>query len=152
MNIVEDLRPIFQLLERKLGFLNAECCDTCCGQEISIIQSHILYEIHRRHHPSMQEVAGALGMDISTFSRQIKTLVEKGLVKKTPNPDDQRVQNLSLTPEGVSMENRIHDYVNTQLNALFSRMTHFERETVLRSLQLLIQTMEKAGSCCIPLR
>lgn len=94
----------------------------------------------------------ALGMDISTFSRQIKTLVEKGLVKKTPNPDDQRVQNLSLTPEGVSMENRIHDYVNTQLNALFSRMTHFERETVLRSLQLLIQTMEKAGSCCIPLR
>ncbi|CCQ96263.1 hypothetical protein CULT_40019 [[Clostridium] ultunense Esp] len=48
VNIVEDLRPIFQLLERKLGFLNAECCDTCCGQEISVIQSHILYEIHRR--------------------------------------------------------------------------------------------------------
>ncbi|WP_127529361.1 MarR family winged helix-turn-helix transcriptional regulator [Paenibacillus kobensis] len=147
---MENVRNMFQLLSRNFGLLNEQCCDNCCGQDISLVQSHILYEINRQHHPSMQEIAGALGMDITTFSRQVKTLVDKGLVKKTPHPADNRINILSLTPEGLGIENNINVTVNAQLNGVLSTMSEFERETVIRSIKLLNDSMQKSASCCIP--
>ncbi|USB33615.1 MarR family winged helix-turn-helix transcriptional regulator [Paenibacillus sp. YPG26] len=147
---MENVRNLFQLLSRNFGILNEHCCDNCCSQEISLVQSHILYEINRQHQPSMQEIAGALGMDITTFSRQIKTLVDKGLVKKTPHPSDNRINILSLTTEGLEIENRINLTVNAQLHDVLSTMTEFERDTVIRSIKLLNDAMQKSASCCIP--
>ncbi|MBB3113073.1 DNA-binding MarR family transcriptional regulator [Paenibacillus phyllosphaerae] len=148
---MENVRNLFQLLSRNFGLLNEQCCDNCCGQEISPVQSHILYEINRQHQPSMQEIAGALGMDITTFSRQVKTLVDKGFVKKTPHPADNRINILSLTPEGLGIENNINLTVNTQLHSVLSTMTEFERETVIRSIKLFNDAMQKStSSCCTP--
>ncbi|MFC4103429.1 MarR family winged helix-turn-helix transcriptional regulator [Paenibacillus xanthanilyticus] len=147
---MENVRNLFQLLSRNFGLLNEQCCDNCCGQEISLVQSHILYEINRQHQPSMQEIAGALGMDITTFSRQVKTLVDKGLVKKTPHPADNRINILSLTPEGLGIENDINLTVNTQLHSVLSTMTDFERDTVIRSIKLFNDAMQKSTSCCLP--
>ncbi|GBG07174.1 MarR family transcriptional regulator [Paenibacillus agaridevorans] len=147
---MENVRNMFQILSRNFGLLNEQCCESCCGQEVSLVQSHILYEINRQHKPSMQEIASALGMDITTFSRQVKTLVEKDLVKKTPHPADNRVNILSLTPEGLHIENSINLTVNTQLNDVLSQLSEFERETVLRSIQLFNDTLIQSGSCCAP--
>ncbi|MFB9328642.1 MarR family winged helix-turn-helix transcriptional regulator [Paenibacillus aurantiacus] len=147
---MENVRNLFQLLSRNFGLLNEQCCDNCCGQEISLVQSHILYEINRQHQPSMQEIAGALGMDITTFSRQVKTLVDKGLVKKTPHPADNRINILSLTPVGLGIENDINLTVNTQLQRVLSTMSEFERETVIRSIKLFNDAMQTSTSCCPP--
>jgi Transcriptional regulators len=149
---MENVRNMFQLLSRNFGLINEQCCDNCCGQAISLVQCHILNEINRQHHPSMQEIASALGMDITTFSRQIKTLVDKGLVKKTPHPADNRINILSLTPEGLEIENSINVTVNAQLNGVFSTMSEFERETVIRSIKLLNDAMQNTAFCCIPPR
>jgi len=149
---MENVRNLFQILSRNFGLLNEQCCDSCCGQEVSLVQSHILYEINRQHKPSMQEIAGALGIDITTFSRQVKTLVEKGLVKKIPHPSDNRINILALTPAGLNIENSINLTVNAQLNGVLSKMTEFERETLLRSIQLFNDTMQKSESCCVPPR
>ncbi|MDQ1914005.1 MarR family transcriptional regulator [Paenibacillus sp. GD4] len=147
---MENLRSTFQLLARNFGFLNEKCCENCCGSDISLSQSHILYEINRQHNPSMQDIAGALGIDITTFSRQVKALADKELVKKTPHPQDNRIHILSLTPEGLAIENQINYQVNAQLTGVLSSMTPFERETVIRSIDLLNHAMKSSGSCCVP--
>jgi DNA-binding MarR family transcriptional regulator len=147
---MENVRNLFQILSRNFGLLHEQCCESCCGQEVSLVQSHILYEINRQHKPSMQEISSKLGMDITTFSRQVKTLVEKGFVKKTPHPEDNRINILALTPEGLAIENSINLTVNAQLNSVLSAMTPFERETVLRSIQLFNETIQQSPSCCVP--
>ena len=60
---MESVREELQLFVRRFGLLNASCCDECCGQQVSMVQSHILFEIRRRGSPSMQRVAEELGMD-----------------------------------------------------------------------------------------
>ena len=50
-------------------------------------QSHILFEIRRRGSPSMQQVAEELGMDVTTFSRQAKSLEGKGLIVRQVSPE-----------------------------------------------------------------
>ncbi|WP_147534322.1 MarR family winged helix-turn-helix transcriptional regulator [Bacillus marasmi] len=146
-----NLRSIFQMIVRRFGFLNEQCCEDCCGNDISLIQSQILYEISRQDAPSMQEVAGALGVDITTFSRQVKTLVERDLVKKTPHPNDNRVNLLSLTSKGNMTEQKINDEMNKYLNQVLSNLTDFERETVIRSMDLLDKALKKTvNNCCSP--
>lgn len=146
-----NLRGMFQMVVRRFGFLNDQCCENCCGQEVTTMQSHILYEVSRQTDPSMQDVAGALGLDITTFSRQVKTLVEKDLIKKTPHPNDNRVNILSLTSKGKTVEENINNEMNNYLNQILSDLSDYEKESVVRSIKLLDDAMRKSENyCCSP--
>jgi DNA-binding MarR family transcriptional regulator len=148
---MENLRSIFQVMVRRFGFLNKNCC-TVGGAEISLVHSHIIYEVDRQKNPSMQQVAETLGIDITTFSRQVQNLIKMGLVKKTPSAQDRRVYHLSLTVEGKFIAATIDSAMNQYLNEVFSHMNEFERETVIRSVKLLNESMAKSSVCCQPLR
>ncbi|MBA2878612.1 DNA-binding MarR family transcriptional regulator [Anoxybacillus kamchatkensis] len=147
---MENVRELFHTMTKRLGLLDRNCC-TVGGVELSLVQSYILYEIDRMNEPSMQQVADALAIDITTFSRQIQTLVKMNLVKKTPYSQDRRVYILSLTPEGKYVTAKIDAEVNEYLGEVFSHMSEFERETVLRSIRLLNECMAKSTVCCKPL-
>ncbi|RRD95629.1 MarR family transcriptional regulator [Bacillus licheniformis] len=144
---MENLRELFQIMTRRFGFLNKNCC-TAGSYEISLIQSHILYEIDRQHKPSIQQIAETLGTDITTFSRQVQSLVKMNMVKKTPDPDDRRIHILSLTTEGKYVATMIDQQMNTFLNEVFSHMNDTEKETVIRSIKLLNDAMGKSKNCC----
>ncbi|QNK54972.1 MarR family winged helix-turn-helix transcriptional regulator [Paenibacillus sp. PAMC21692] len=144
---MEDIRGLFQIMTRRFGFLNKNCC-TAGGCDITLVQSHILYEIDRQHRPSIQQVSEALGTDITTFSRQIQALIKMNLVKKVSDPDDRRVQILSLTTEGKYVATTIDQQMKEYLTEVFSHMNDFEKETVLRSIKLLNDAMAKSSICC----
>jgi DNA-binding MarR family transcriptional regulator len=147
---MEDLRGLFQVMTRRFGLLNKNCCQVG-GTEISQVQSHILYEILRTDRPSMQQVADTLGMDITTFSRQIQTLRKLGLVLKSPLPEDRRVYQLSLTTEGKYVAAKMDADMNQYLDEVFSNMSEFERDMVIKSIKLLNEAMSKSTVCCQPL-
>ncbi|MCJ8007164.1 MarR family winged helix-turn-helix transcriptional regulator [Lederbergia wuyishanensis] len=148
---MENLRGMFQIMTRRFGLLNKNCC-TVGGCDLSLIQSHILYEIDNQHKPSMQQIAETLGTDITTFSRQVQSLVKMNLIKKTPDPSDKRISILSLTTEGKYIATTVDQQMNAFLNEVFSHMNDFEKETVVRSIQLLNNAMAKSNACCKPLQ
>jgi DNA-binding MarR family transcriptional regulator len=145
-----NLREMFQIMTRRFGLLNKNCC-TIGGIDISLVQSHVLFEIDRRREPSMQQIAEALNIDITTFSRQIQSLIQLKLVKKTPSGADRRVYILSLTTEGKFAATAIDRQMNDYLTEVFSHMNEFEQETVVRSIKLLNECMSKSSMCCTPL-
>lgn len=147
---MENKREIFHVLTRRFGLLNKNCC-SIGSFEISTIQSHILYEIDKQHSPSMQQIAEALAMDITTFSRQIQTLIKMDLVKKTPSSQDKRVSILTLTSQGIFVATTIEVSMNAYLEEVFSHLNDFEKKTVLRSIQLLNDAMSKSTVCCTPI-
>jgi DNA-binding MarR family transcriptional regulator len=144
---MENIRGLFQVMTRRFGLLNKNCC-TVGGIELSLVHSHILYEIDRQKDPSMQQVAETLGIDITTFSRQIQNLCKMGLVKKTPLPEDRRVYILSLTTEGRFVATTMDTEMNNYLNEVFSNMNDTEKEMVLRSIKILNEAMSKSSVCC----
>ncbi len=146
---MESVREGLQLFVRRFGLLSASCCDECCGEQVSMAQGHILFEIRRKGDPSMQQVSEELGMDVTTFSRQAKSLEAKGLIVRRVSPGDRRVSLLGLTPAGEDVLGRIDRYMADRIERLFSSMTPFERETVIRSLRLLNSALATAGFCSI---
>ncbi len=151
MKTLENIRGMFQLMTRRFGLLNKNCCRVG-GCDISLVQSHILYEIDIQHKPSIQQIAETLGTDITTFSRQVQSLVKMDLVKKTPDPDDKRINILSLTTEGKYIATTIDEQMNSFLNEVFSQMNEEERETVINSIQLLNNAMANSSVCCKPVQ
>ncbi|MCF2945282.1 MarR family winged helix-turn-helix transcriptional regulator [Paenibacillus tarimensis] len=147
---MENLRDLFQVMTRRFGLLDKSCASVG-GVDLSITHSHILYEIDRQDNPSMQQIADRLGIDITTFSRQIQNLVQLNLVRKAPSPVDRRVSILSLTTEGKFIAATIDSQMNEYLNEIFSYMSEFERNTVMRSVELLNECMAKSPRCCNPM-
>lgn len=149
---MESVREKLQIFTRRFGLLNAACCDECCGEQVSLVQSHILFEIRRKGSPSMQQVAEELGMDVTTFSRQAKGLEGKGLIVRAVAPDDRRVSLLGLTASGDAALKRIDGFMAARIEQIFSGMTTFERDTVVRSLGLLNEAVARVGCCSEPQR
>ena len=55
------------------------------------------------------DLVARLGLDKSTVSRQVSTLVELGLVTREADPADGRAQVLNTSPEGAARLSRIRD-------------------------------------------
>lgn len=147
---MDNKRELFQVLTRRFGLLNKNCCSVG-AIDISSVHSHILYEIDKQHEPTMQQIAETLAIDVTTFSRQIQTLIKMELVTKSPSLNDKRYYVLALTTQGKFMASTIDASMNDYLNEIFSHMNEFEQETVLRSIKLLNNAMSKSSVCCTPL-
>jgi DNA-binding MarR family transcriptional regulator len=55
------------------------------------------------------DLVARLGLDKSTVSRQIASLVDLGLVTREPDPADGRAQVLGTSPEGAARLSRVRD-------------------------------------------
>jgi DNA-binding MarR family transcriptional regulator len=142
---MESIREQLQIFTRRFGLLNESCCDECCGEQVSMTQSHILFEVRRSGSPSMLQVAEELGIDVTTFSRQAKALEAKGYISRRVSPDDRRVTLLELAGAGGQVLEKIDHYMAARLEKVFGGMTQFERETVVRSLGLLNEAVAKVA-------
>jgi|SRR6185369_355626 len=140
---MESIREQLQLFVRRFGLLNASCCDECCGEQVSMAQSHILFEVRRRPESPMQRIAEELGLDVTTFSRQVKGLEAKGLVERTVSTEDRRVSLLELTQAGAAILGKIDVYMAERIGRIFGEMSSFEHETVVRSLGLLNDSLAR---------
>ena len=128
---------IFHALTKNLNKIHKASCEG-----VTVVQSSILYEVSLHTDPSMQTIADALGMDITTFSRQIGTLEKKYMITRTPNHKDRRIYLLSLTKTGHKLIDTINNNIATTLEESLSTMNDFERETVMRSMQLLSDNLK----------
>lgn len=135
---MDKIIPIFHSLSKSMRGIHKESCDV-----ISIVQSSILYEISLMTKPSMQAVAEAAGIDITTFSRQIGTLEKKELVVRTPYEGDRRIYLLSLTAKGSEMVGAINEIIAAKMETALASMNDFERETVLRSMHVLEEKLRR---------
>ena len=142
---MDQVREQLQIFVRRFGVLNAASCEECCGEQVSMVQGHILFEIRRGGTPCMQQVAEELGMDVTTFSRQAKSLEVKGLISREVSTSDRRVYRLRLTAAGVEVIRRIDLFMAVRLGMVFSCMTPFERETVTGAFTLLNEALSRSN-------
>ena len=148
---MENLYDLIQIMNRRLGLLNKNCCQVNDIQ-LSPIHSHIIYEIDKQSSPSMQQVADTLGTDITTFSRQVQSLIKMGLVEKKPDATDRRIYLLSLTDDGKNVLRETKEQMEVYLNDILSNMSIEEQEMVLNAFKLFNGKMGESTACCRPVK
>jgi DNA-binding MarR family transcriptional regulator len=83
------------------------------------------------------DLAADAHLDLSTVSRQVRSLVERGLVERTPDPDDRRGALLSVSPSGLAAFEAFREQRNRELSALLENWTGEDREQLVRLLSRL---------------
>lgn len=138
---VRSFRRVLREFERALNqALEENNC--CCG--LTLAQCHPLLEIDMRGRTTIGQLAQSLRLDKSTLSRTVDGLVSKGLVSRTPNPDDRRSTLLTLTNQGKRICAAINDKNDAHYQSVFRRIPSKEHDKVMEYFGLLVKAMNSA--------
>lgn len=89
------------------------------------------------------ELAGWLGITAASMSRLCDALEDAGLVRRTPDPGDQRATLLSLTDHGRDELGRIRSAGTAELVADLAELPPAEREALRGALPVLVRLADK---------
>ena len=95
--------------------------------------------ISRQGNLTMGEVANVLSASLSSATRTIDLLVERGYVERVHDAGDRRVVRVALTGKGNELYGVIDKYINRRIEAVFSLLTRDERK-------ILFSLFHKMGS------
>lgn len=136
----QRLRENIRILVRKLGLL--EKGEAICSG-LTLTQCHVIVEIGRKTHMSVNELAELLDLDKSTVSRVVEQLVNNNLLLRETHTKDRRFVTLDLTPDGKelfqSTEQRMEGYYAGVLDCL----PESKRQQVIESLELLSDALQE---------
>src|SRR5262245_720207 len=106
---VAAMRRFSRFYTRRIGVLQARFLDS----PFSLAEARVLYELTQRERPTATEICASLDLDAGYLSRILRGFAERGLVTKTPSPEDRRQSRLALTAKGrrafAPLERRSHD-------------------------------------------
>lgn len=137
----KEFRESIRLLERQLGIMKKYTND-CCAQ-VTLAQCHTLVEIGRATSLSLKELSALLGLDISTMSRTVDTLVKKNLVDRVSDSQDRRSVRITLTPEGLLLYSHIETENDSYFSELYHSIPQEDQIQVLKSLKVLAEAFQK---------
>jgi DNA-binding MarR family transcriptional regulator len=103
-NEQKDVRQFYEALFDLIGLMNQPQRDIVLLQEAGVSLDRALFQllvaIDRRNAVGIVELAGLVGRDHSTVSRQIATLKRQGLIAQQSSRDG-REHKVVVTPEGL---------------------------------------------------
>jgi DNA-binding MarR family transcriptional regulator len=77
---------------------------------------------------TMTDFSELLGVPLSTATRMVERLIEKGLAVRSRIEDDRRVVRVDLSEEGKRLDEKFAEHRRAIGNAMLSPLTHGERE------------------------
>ena len=130
---VAAMRRFSRFYTRRLGVLDDRFLDS----PFSLAEARVLYELTQRERATATELTASLDLDPGYLSRILRGFAERGLVSKTPAPEDRRQSRLARTAKGrkayAPLERRSHDDVAAMLGALADA----EQERVLAAMSTI---------------
>lgn len=136
------LRETMRRLERRI-VMDEDHLKSCCG--ISLTQCHAMVEIGRAGSISVRSLSEKMGLDNSTVSRAVDTLVNKGIAHRETDPNNRRFVTISLTKMGESEFKGIESSMSVYYEKVLGAVVKEKRDQVLESIQLLLQAVCEVG-------
>jgi DNA-binding MarR family transcriptional regulator len=145
---LRDFRRMIRIFEREFATeLTVET--SCCG--VTLAQCHALLELDAAGEVSLSGLAEMAGLDKSTLSRTIESLVRDNLVNRTTDSDDRRAVCISLSAMGKERASAINEMCDEYYGKLLSEIPVSSHAAVIETLGLIGNAMTKIrlrGSCC----
>lgn len=113
---------------------------------VTMSQAKVLFTVLAAGHLRMSELAGRLGVSLSTTSGQVDRLVEMGLLDRHDDPADRRQVVVSVTAQGESLLDRFRELNNEQLRLLLDRVDGASLEIVARAVEILAAAAGPGGA------
>lgn len=108
---------------------------------IGLSQYKILTTLHEHPHIQQRMIAQTLGQTEASISRQIKLLTERGMLRATPNPTNQREHLADLTSRGIRMIEAAEQVLSNYHKRFFAGLSTKQQSQILDQLESLHRTV-----------
>jgi len=115
--------------------------DICC-YGISVSQCHTLEVLGEHGTLTMQALATHLHLAVSTVTRVVDTLVDKGLVARHVSAKDRRVCEVALRPGGTALLHTIQEELIAREQAVLERLPEASRTHVIWAITALSHAVD----------
>ena len=105
--------------------------------DLTMAQAKLLYVVTVSGDLSMSEIAGRLGVTISTASGAVDHLVSAGLLSRVDDPANRRQVQVSVTPHGREALEQMRELTVRQLEELLNPLDDAELAVVERAIRIL---------------
>ena len=116
--------------------------DICC-YGISVSQCHTLETVGEHGTQTMQSLAQHLHLAVSTVTRVVDQLVEKGLVERRTGATDRRVCEVALTPHGSALLGTLQGELIAREQAVLERIPPGSRAHVIWAIEALSKAVDE---------
>ena len=89
-----------------------------------------------------KSIAHKMNVVKSRVSKIIDGLIKKNLIQRVRDPEDSRIQLLSLTPDGQKKLDEINGFMEEVYGQVLSQMAPDQRQAMLTNLDILKASME----------
>jgi len=86
---------------------------------------------------AQRDIADYLGQTEASISRQIKLLIEKGLLQTSTSPQNRREHLTTLTGKGQRLLDKAIELLNNHYQPMFTKLTSGQQETFAAALGVM---------------
>ena len=101
--------------------------------------------IYQRSNLTMGELSGVLSVPLSTATRIVDWLVDRGYVRRLPDAEDRRVVRVALTGNGRELHKAIERYIRQRVQQILSCLTDGERATLITLMGKVVSTLKEVA-------
>ncbi len=139
---IEQFRAKLREIERAV-WLQTKSEALCCG--VTMAQCHAIMEIGAAGESNLKDLAARLGLDNSTLSRTVESLVQDGLADRTPSKEDRRATVIRLNEKGCVARDRINSTWNGICRDMFRSIAREKHSQLIESVSILADLLT---GCC----
>jgi DNA-binding MarR family transcriptional regulator len=148
-HIREQIRALHEALIDIVGVINRPQGDAMMIREAGIPLDRALFPllvlVQRRGPIGVVDLAGRVGRDYTTVSRQVAKLEELGLVRRQPGAADRRVRETVVTPKGKSMTDAVDRARESIGGAIFASWDERDVAELVRLMRKFADAVSSAG-------
>ena len=111
------------------------------GIEITIEQWSVLYHLWKEDGQSQQQLCDATFRDKPSITRLVDNLEKLGLVNRTANKNDRRINKICLTPEAEKLQVQTMEVANQTLNEALQGVTNGQVEIAKEVLHKVYENL-----------
>ena len=148
IEVIEQFRAKLREIERAV-WIQTKSEALCCG--VTMAQCHAIMEIGEAGELNLKVLSARLGLDKSTLSRTVESLVQDGLIDRTPSKQDRRATVIRLNEKGCAARDRINSTWNQICRDMFRDIPREKHAQLIESVSIVAELLKDCccGQCSI---
>ncbi len=129
--LIQRIRSFNRFYTSMIGLLDQHFLDS----PFSLTEGRVLYEICHIKDCTAKKIRERLVIDEGYLSRIIDSFIKRGLIGKTPAPDDRRLHIIVPTERGKKEFSRLNASQNELLFRMIETLSQAEREELVEMME-----------------
>jgi DNA-binding MarR family transcriptional regulator len=139
-DLIDRIRGFNRFYTNIIGLLDQHFL----ASPFSLTEGRLLYEICNTADCTAKKIRESIVIDEGYLSRILDSFVKRGLIEKTPSPNDGRMRIILPTEKGRGEFAKLNDNSNQLISRMIERLSIEERADLLNKMEGIRALLEKS--------